>query len=69
MKPKTFLRALFQILVFGIFIFQMKNSVGKYLESPVNQIPSATTLDAIKMPVIWIIQGKLVKFKGVFKIG
>ncbi len=58
MKAKDFPRFMFQILVFGIFIFQMKNSVGKYLESPVNQIPSTTTLDAIEMPVIWIIQGK-----------
>ncbi len=58
MKAQTILRPLFQILVFGIFIFQMKNSIDKYLESPVNQIPSATTLDAIEKPVIWIIQGK-----------
>ena len=58
MKAKNLIRAMFQILVFGIFIFQMKNSVGKYLESPVNQIPSTSTLDAIEMPVIWIIQGK-----------
>ena len=52
----TMLRTLFLLFVLGIFLFQMYNSVKKYIEGPVVQETKTTSWDAIQKPVIYACQ-------------
>ena len=47
-------RKLFILLLFGIFIIQMKSSVQKYLDGPIMQQNSKTTLTEIEKPIIYV---------------
>ena len=53
-KPK--IRTLFQFLAFGIFVYQMKNSVKKYFEGPTIPQTSQTLVDGLTMPIIYACQ-------------
>ena len=48
------LRILFQILAFAIFTYQMKNSVLKYIEKPILQQSSRSTIDEIQLPLLYV---------------
>ena len=50
------LRVLVQLVAFGTFVFQMQNSVRKYLDKPVVQQTSTTSLDNIKKPLLYVCQ-------------
>ena len=50
------LRVLIQLVAFGTFVFQMQNSVRKYLDKPVVQQTSTTSLDNIKKPLLYVCQ-------------
>ena len=56
MKIKTVLKLLFKVLAFGIFSYQMQNSIRKYIDGPIAQITSTAKLDEIKNPEIYICQ-------------
>ena len=56
MKIKTILKLLFKVLAFGIFVYQMQNSIRKYIAGPIVQITSTAKLDEIKDPEIYICQ-------------
>ena len=58
MKILTLLKTLFQVLAFGIFIYQMQNSIRKYFEGPIVQITSIAKLYEIKNPEIYVCQWK-----------
>ncbi len=58
MKIQTVLKLLFKVLAFGIFIYQMQNSIRKYIARPIVQITSTAKLDEIKNPEIYICQLK-----------
>ena len=47
---------MFQLLTVAIFLYQMQNSIRKYIERPTTQHTSTTTLDKVKQPVIYICQ-------------
>ena len=49
-------KRLFKIVVFGVFIFQMQNSIRNYVSMPVIKQSSTTSLEKIKRPVIYICQ-------------
>ena len=49
-------RILFQFIAFGFFIFQMQNSIVKYMENPIVQHTSTTSFDKIKKPVLYVCQ-------------
>ena len=54
-KLKT-LRIIVQVVAFGTFVFQMQNSVRKYVDKPVVQQTSTTNLDNTEKPLIYICQ-------------
>ena len=56
MKIQTVLKLLFKVLAFGIFVYQMLNSIRKYIAGPIVQITSTAKLDEIKNPEIYICQ-------------
>ena len=49
-------RLLFELIAFGIFAYQMKNSVEKVLDKPVIKVSSITSVDAISKPIFYICQ-------------
>ncbi len=49
-------RILFQFIAFGIFIFQMQNSLVKYIEKPIVSHKTTTSYDKIKKPFVYICQ-------------
>ncbi len=51
---QTLLKTAIWLAAFGIFVFQMQNSVTKYLSRPVVQEKSTKELYEIQMPVIYI---------------
>ena len=53
---KSIPRTTVQVLAFAIFIFQMQNSVKKFVEKPIVQISSTKDIDDIKMPIIYVCQ-------------
>ena len=51
---QTLLKTAIWLAAFGIFVFQMRNSVHKYLSRPVVQEKSTKELNEIQLPVIYI---------------
>ncbi len=49
-------RKLFQVIALGNFVFQMFNSINKYIEKPIVQQSSATKLEQIQVPDVYICQ-------------
>ena len=56
MDNTNLLKILFQIFAFGIFIFQMQNSLSKYLPKPTIQQTSTVHFDEIHKPTIYVCQ-------------
>ncbi len=56
MKIQTVFKLLFKVLAFGIFVYQMLNSIRKYIAGPIVQISSTAKLEEIKNPEIYICQ-------------
>ena len=56
MKILKLLKTLFQVFAFGIFIYQMQNSIRKYINGPIVQITSTARLHEIKNPEICVCQ-------------
>ena len=54
MELVKLIRTLVQIFALGIFVFQMQNSIRKYISRPVVQQSSTTTFDSIPKPVIFV---------------
>ena len=54
MKVFKLLRLIFLISCFGIFVYQVQNSIRKYKEKPVTQQTSKSTLNEITPPVIYV---------------
>ena len=63
MKVIGVMRILFQVLALGIFVFQMQNSIRKYIDKPVVSQSSVMTLDDIRKPVIYICQDAQFNYK------
>ena len=61
-KQKT-ARTIFQLLAFGIFIFQMQNSLKKYVDNPTVQQTSSKLLNDIDKPVIYVCQDAQFNYK------
>ena len=53
---KFIARAIVQVLAFGIFVYQMQHSINKFVEKPIVQVSSTTSISNIKMPVIYVCQ-------------
>ncbi len=49
-------RTLFQVFAFGIFVFQIQNSVKEYLEKPVYQTQSSTNFNTGGKPIFYVCQ-------------
>ena len=49
-------RILFQLLAFGIFLFQLQNSITKYVNKPIVQQTSIKSLSEIDKPLIYVCQ-------------
>ena len=58
MNHKNMIRALFQFLAFGIFVYQMKHSIEKYFEGPTMPQTSQTLVDEVTMPVLYACQDR-----------
>ena len=56
MNVAKIIRITFHVLVFGIFAFQMQNSLRKYIDKPVVSQLSKKTIDQITKPIIYICQ-------------
>ena len=56
MESIQFARGLFQLFAFGLFVYQLQNSIGKYISGPIVQQTSTTTFDEIKKPFIYFCQ-------------
>ena len=52
----NFLRTLVQMIAFAIFVYQMQHSIKQYVEKPIVQVSSTTSIDNIKMPIIYVCQ-------------
>ena len=50
------LNRLFQIFAFGIFVFQMQNSLRKYADNPTIQQTSTVNFDDLYKPMMFICQ-------------
>ena len=47
---------LFKLFAFFIFVYQMKNSITKYVEKPVAQLVSTVNFEQISEPLIYVCQ-------------
>ena len=47
---------LFKLFAFFIFVYQMKNSISKYVEKPVAQLVSTVNFEQISEPLIYVCQ-------------
>ena len=54
--PGVKIRILIQVLAFGVFSFQMYNSMKKYIERPVIQQKSTIEYEKINKPIIYVCQ-------------
>ena len=54
MESHKIARGLFQLFAFGLFVYQLQNSIGKYTSRPIVHQTSTTTFDEIKKPYIYI---------------
>ena len=55
------LKRLFEIFAFGIFVFQMQNSLRKYEDNPTVQQTSTVHFDDIHKPMMFVCQ--VIKFQ------
>ncbi len=56
MKTQIIIKAIFQLSAFGLFVFQMQNSVLKYFAKPVVIESSSKDLADIEKPVFYVCQ-------------
>ncbi len=56
MEKRALVKYFLRILVFGIFVYQMQNSILKYMERPIVQRTSTVKFEQIKNPEIYICQ-------------
>ena len=56
MMKFTFARRIFQIFAFAMFIFQIQNSIRKFLTKPIVQQTSTRSFDNIEKPFIYVCQ-------------
>ena len=56
MKKQRLVKVIFQIVAFGIFVYQMQNSIRKYIERPIVQQTSTVRFDEIKEPIQYVCQ-------------
>ena len=54
MKAIELARFMFQVLAFGIFVYQMQNSVIKYLDRPVYQIKTTRSVYKVNKPIVYV---------------
>ena len=54
MKTEKSILILFKLFAFFIFVYQMKNSITKYVEKPVAQLVSTVKFEQIPEPLIYI---------------
>ena len=69
MRKLDFSRILFQLLALGLFVYQLQNSILKYLSGPIVQQTSTTTLDKIQKPSIYVCQEGQFNFTEAKNIG
>ncbi len=50
------IRSIFQLAAFGIFVFQMQNSIRKYFDKPIVQQSSTKRFDEISKPLMYVCQ-------------
>ena len=62
-------RTLFQVFAFGIFVFQIQNSVREYWEKPVYQIQSSTNFNAVRKPIFYVCQEDQFDYELARRIG
>ena len=58
------IRRLVQIIAFGIFIFQMFNSINKYIERPVVQQSSTETFEELQVPEVYVCQVESIRIEN-----
>ena len=56
MERQGIIKTLILLFAVGIFIFQMQNSIRKYLARPVVQMKSSVPVQDITLPVVYICQ-------------
>ena len=54
MKAIELARFMFQVFAFGIFVYQMQNSVIKYLDRPVYQIKTTRSVYKVNKPIVYV---------------
>ena len=69
MRKLSILRALFQLLALGLFVYQFQNSIFKYVTGPITTQTSTTTLKEIQQPLIYLCQEGQFNYTEARKIG
>ena len=49
-------RTIVQVIAIAIFVYQMHHSIKKFVEKPIVQVSSTTSIDNIQMPIIYVCQ-------------
>ena len=68
LKIISMIKNIFQILAFCMFVFQMQESVRKFLRYPIVSEISQSSLDKIEKPLIYICQTGLQKVFPIYII-
>ena len=63
------IRTVFRIIAFGVFLFQMMNSIFKYLEKPVFIETSKVSRNGIKEPFVYICGQNVVNYTAFKQFG
>ena len=63
------IRTVFRIIAFGVFLFQMMNSISKYLEKPVFIETSKVSRNGIKEPFVYICGQNVVNYTAFKQFG
>ena len=63
------LKNIVRISAFGIFLFQMQNSICKFVKGPIVQEKSFTTTEDIKMPIIYVCEDNQFQYEAARSIG
>ena len=69
MNKQEIADALFKIFAIGAFLFQMQNSIRKYVDGPIVQQKSSTRYDDIEKPIIYICQVSQFNYTSAVKQG
>ncbi len=56
MNQLSLLKIAFQVVAFGIFVYQMQNSIRKYTERPIVRLESTVKYEEIKEPIHYLCQ-------------